>query len=84
MPGLTFEGGPDVLGRARRLHGWAELSERQADVVALKEQGRTHQEIAKLLGIGKMSVDKHSERARRKVRDARETLEEIGEVYSDA
>lgn len=84
MPGLTFEGGPDVEGRARRIWGWSELTERQADVVALKEAGLTHAEIAELLGVGKSSVDKHSERARGKVRAARETIEEIGAVYGGA
>lgn len=59
-----------MLGRARRLHGWSELSERQAVVVALKEQGTTHQEIAELLGISKTAVDKYSQRARRKLPDA--------------
>lgn len=67
--------------RSRQLHERTSLSERQAQVVAAKEQGLSHAQIAEELGLSKGVVDKHSTRARSKVQEARSLLEDVDDVY---
>lgn len=69
--------------RARQLEERTSLSGRQAEVVAAKAQGLTHEEIAEELDMPKSSVDTHSERARKKIITARALLQEAGDVYPE-
>lgn len=59
----------------------AGLSGREAEVVSLKEQGLTHPEIAEYLELPKSTVDEYSRRARRKFKQARELVAEVGGTY---
>lgn len=60
------------------LKGETVLSEREAQVAALKDYDLPHREIASILDIKKSTVDTLSVRTREKVRLARRTTEEIG------
>jgi DNA-binding CsgD family transcriptional regulator len=57
------------------------LSGREAQVVARKEQGLTHEEIADEIEPSESSVDEYSRRARRKIRDARKLVDEMTDLY---
>lgn len=68
------------------------LSEREAQVVALKEQGKTHDQAADFLtdyledrdesnSYPKSTVDEYSRRTRRKIREARSLVDETSELY---
>lgn len=57
------------------------LSGREAEVVACKEQGLTHEQIAEYLELPKSTVDEYSRRARSKVLDARALVDELAETY---
>jgi hypothetical protein len=77
---ILFDNRVDELGEAG-------LSEREAQVVAAKEQGHTHEKVADFLSkylekpVPKSTVDEYSRRARSKVIQARKLIEEAGDVY---
>jgi hypothetical protein len=77
---ILFDNRVDELGEAG-------LSEREAQVVAAKEQGHTHEKVAIFLSdfleqpVPKSTVDEYSRRARSKVIQARKLIEEAGDVY---
>lgn len=58
------------------------LSGREAEVVAAKDQGLTHAEIADELDLPKSTVDEYSRRARSKFNDARNLIDALGETYA--
>jgi len=62
--------------RELRMRG---LSHMQAIVWTWKEKGLSHTEIEDTTGIPKGTIDVHSRRVARKVRDAKELLEAVGE-----
>lgn len=61
----------------------AGLSGREAEVVALKEHGFTHERIHELIDLPKSTVDEYSRRARTKVEQARALVDSAGGVYPD-
>lgn len=56
------------------------LSRRTAQVQALKREGRTHGEIADILGIDESTVGEYSRRLSNRIEESIRTLEEIGDT----
>jgi len=56
------------------------LSQREAQVAALKEMGYSHSRIAELLEITKSSVDEFSRRVNEKRHAAERTVEELDTI----
>jgi hypothetical protein len=83
----------DLAADYQRLHGETSLSEREAEVVALKRHDMTHEAIAWFYGVldhetggvsyptSASTVDEYSRRARVKASEARRTAAMLGEVY---
>ena len=66
--------------RADYLHEHTTLSQREADVAALKQiAGASHSRIADLLGIDKSTVDEYSRRINSKAHEAATTADELSE-----
>lgn len=70
--------------RTRQLKERTNLSDRQAEVVAAKQLGLSHAEIAAYLDVQKGVVDKHSSRARKKLVAAEETIERARREIEEA
>jgi DNA-binding CsgD family transcriptional regulator len=64
--------------RAAKLYEETVLSERQADIQALKEQGATRQDTADELGISVNTVDEHRREIKERIERAKKTVEELG------
>lgn len=58
------------------------LTDRQVEVLELREAGRTQQEVAELLGTTASNVSAVERAAKRNVRKARRTLELLGTIRS--
>jgi len=65
------------------LHQETVLSEREAEVAALKDMDLTHREIADLLAIEKSTVDTYASRVMKKVHRAHRTVDELGHLDPD-
>jgi len=86
---LAIQMSDGVLRRKNELHVEASLSEREAEVVALKEGGLTHRGIALVMSvtddaletIRPSTVDEYVRRARQKYLDAVYTYEHLNEVF---
>lgn len=76
MAGLTFDGGPDVEERASRIVDRTTLGRRQADLVALLEEGVSRAGAAEILDLGRGTVDAMVYQLREKRDVARATVEE--------
>jgi|GEM_PF-6569128 len=82
------DGEPEhFLARRRQELDATTLSEREAEVVALKEWGLTHDGIALFWaltdGPSRSAADEYSARARRKFERAQRTVEELAGLYGD-
>jgi len=62
---------------AQELAQETRLSEGEARVYLLKEEGHTHQEVADLLELGKSTVDNYSRRINTKLQEARRTVDRL-------
>lgn len=71
--------GMDYRERAEQLADETTLSRRESEVMALKEEGRSHAEIAEELGLAKSTVDEYSRRINDRIQRARATVDELGE-----
>ncbi|PSQ42886.1 hypothetical protein BRD17_07450 [Halobacteriales archaeon SW_7_68_16] len=63
--------------RAELLAERTVLKQREAEVQALKEAGRTHAEIAETLDLSKSTIDEYSRRINDRLVRAEATLDEI-------
>jgi DNA-directed RNA polymerase specialized sigma24 family protein len=79
----TTDGHVDVFVFDRRTDELEDvgLSGREAEVVACKEQGLTHPQIAEYVDLPKSTVDEYSRRSRNKLKQARALVDEIGSLY---
>lgn len=71
----------DISGRRDWLERATTLSDREAEVVAFKESGATHAQIADEMDIEKGTVDSHAHRARVKYNMASKTERELAEHF---
>jgi hypothetical protein len=89
-------GDGDLADHYRTLREETTLSEREAEVVAFKRVGLTHNAIATYYGIldegtvndeqhptSPSTVDEYSRRAGEKYRKAKRTAEELAEIYAE-
>lgn len=70
--------------RASELKSQTILSERQAQVQALYEQGASRDEMATELDVTTGTVDSHRDRVAKKLHAAQRTVDEIGNDYPPA
>lgn len=69
----------DYEERARALADETVLTEREADVAALREKGLSHAEVAEELGIKRSTASNLNQRVEDRLERARRTLEELGD-----
>lgn len=69
----------DVEQRASYLSNTTVLSEREAEVQALKEAGLTHEQIAERLEVSKSTVDEYSRRINQRLKQAKATVRQLGD-----
>lgn len=79
MANYSPEIGEEWTERADDLSQNTVLSQRQADVQALSEQGCTRQEIADELEISINTVDEHRQDIKKRIRLAEKTVDELGD-----
>jgi DNA-directed RNA polymerase specialized sigma24 family protein len=72
-----------IAHRSRELETKTTLSTNEAEVLARKEAGQTHSEIADTMGIEKGTVDSHAHRGRVKYNLAVTTVEELRPFYGE-
>lgn len=65
--------------RAYELEAETVLKHREAQVKALKEENKSHSEIADQLGISESTVGEYSRRASNRIEESIRTLEELGQ-----
>ena len=73
----------EIAHRSRELETKTTLSANEAEVLARKEAGQTHSEIADRMGIEKGTVDSHAHRGRVKYNVAVTTVEELQSFYGE-
>lgn len=83
------DGNNTVSQRAEELWENTDLSKRESEVVALKEQGLTHKEIARRFSddtadVDVSSISEYSRRAGEKYRKAVNTVDQLKSVYEEA
>jgi DNA-directed RNA polymerase specialized sigma24 family protein len=71
----------ELFMRGQELFNLTTLSLRESEVLALKEAGQTHSEIAATLEIEKGTVASHAHRGRVKYKIAESTVEKLQSFY---
>lgn len=82
--GETSQTDVEIAHRSRELEAKTTLSAMEAEVLARKEAGQTHSEIADVNNVEKGTVDSHAHRGRVKYNLAVTTVEELRSFYGES
>lgn len=71
----------DVVARTQKLSQKTNLSDREAEFLAWKELGYTHEEIAEKMDVQKGTIDSYAHRVKTKYERAAQTVSEVRDQF---